>query len=266
MWVDICGYSPSLWAARTSWCHKEWGIMRQQMDTIAKGLGQVITATWRGSLVLQLSKVPSWWQLLWLFIGQYIFMNTWLIFIECSHSVWRSSWPWGCPQFSRFWTPWITFHLPPNLFSRWTYSFVHYSSSPQTHPNPEEELTRPLVTLYWLLTLALYGLPWWLSGKESTCNAGHVGFIPGLGISPGGGHGNSLQYSCLENPIDRGAWQVTVRRVIKSWTWLKWLNMNTGFICCDLYSLQWHWHEQRVLLMRSNVCAIRHPRFCSFWS
>ena len=97
MHVDICGYSPSFWAARTSWCHKEWGIMRQQMDTIAKGLGQVITATWRGSLVLQLSKVPSWWQRLWLFIGQYIFMNTWLIFIDCSHSVWRSSWPWGCP-------------------------------------------------------------------------------------------------------------------------------------------------------------------------
>ena len=47
-------------------------------------------------------------------------------------------------------------------------------------------------------------------GKESTCNAGDtgdVGSIPGLGRSSGGGHGNSLQHSCLENPADRGAWQ-----------------------------------------------------------
>ena len=48
-----------------------------------------------------------------------------------------------------------------------------------------------------------FGLPQWLSGKESTCNAGDagdVGSIPGLGRYPGGGHGNPLQYSCLENP------------------------------------------------------------------
>ena len=43
--------------------------------------------------------------------------------------------------------------------------------------------------------------------KESSCNVGDLGLIPGLGRSPGGGHGNPLQYSCLENPMDRGAWQ-----------------------------------------------------------
>ena len=43
-----------------------------------------------------------------------------------------------------------------------------------------------------------------------------VGLIPGLGRSPGGGHGNPLQYSCLENPMDRGAWQATVPGVTKS--------------------------------------------------
>ena len=44
-------------------------------------------------------------------------------------------------------------------------------------------------------------------GKESACkDAGDVGSIPGLGRSPGGGHGNPQQYSCLENPMDRGAW------------------------------------------------------------
>ena len=45
--------------------------------------------------------------------------------------------------------------------------------------------------------------------------------IPGSGRSPGGGHGNPLQYSCLETPIDRGAWWATVHRVAKSWTRLK---------------------------------------------
>jgi len=44
------------------------------------------------------------------------------------------------------------------------------------------------------------------------------GSVPGLGRSPGGGHGNPLQYSCLENPMDRGAWQATVHEVTKSWT------------------------------------------------
>ena len=53
------------------------------------------------------------------------------------------------------------------------------------------------------------GYPGGTSGKEPTCNAGDlrdVGLSPGSGRSPGGGHGNLLQYSCLENPMDRGAW------------------------------------------------------------
>ena len=50
------------------------------------------------------------------------------------------------------------------------------------------------------------GFPGGSDGKESTCNAGDLGSIPGLGRSPGGGHGNPLQYSCLENPMDRAAW------------------------------------------------------------
>ena len=49
-----------------------------------------------------------------------------------------------------------------------------------------------------------------LSGKESTCNAGAVGLIPGSGRSPGEGNGNPLQYSYLGNPMDRGAWQAVV--------------------------------------------------------
>ena len=62
-------------------------------------------------------------------------------------------------------------------------------------------------------------IPRWLSGKESVCNvrdAGDSGLIPGLGRSPGGEHGNPLQYSCLENPMDRGAWWATAHRIAKS--------------------------------------------------
>ena len=54
--------------------------------------------------------------------------------------------------------------------------------------------------------------------KESTHNAGDLGSIPGLGRSPEEGNGNSLQYSCLENPMDRGAWQSTVHGVTKGRT------------------------------------------------
>ena len=54
--------------------------------------------------------------------------------------------------------------------------------------------------------------------KESTCNAGDMGSIPGLGRSPGAENGNPHQYPCLENPMDRGAWWATVYGVTKSQT------------------------------------------------
>ena len=53
-------------------------------------------------------------------------------------------------------------------------------------------------------------------GKASACNVGDLDSIPGLGRSPGEGNGNPLQYSCLENPMDRGAWQATVHGVAES--------------------------------------------------
>ena len=56
--------------------------------------------------------------------------------------------------------------------------------------------------------------------KASACNAGDLGSIPGLGGSTGEGNGNPLQYSCLENPMDGGAWWATVHGVAKSWTGL----------------------------------------------
>ena len=57
-----------------------------------------------------------------------------------------------------------------------------------------------------LPTPVFLGFPGGSDGKESTCNAADLGSIPGLGRSPKGGHGNPLQYACLENPMDRGAW------------------------------------------------------------
>ena len=59
-----------------------------------------------------------------------------------------------------------------------------------------------------------------LSDKEYVCNAGHTGLILGSGRSTGEGTGNLLQYSCLENLMDRGAWQATVHGVAKSQTQL----------------------------------------------
>ena len=67
-------------------------------------------------------------------------------------------------------------------------------------------------------------------GGSVVKNAGDTGgedSIPGLGRSPGGGHGNPLHYSCLENPIARGAWRAIVHRVIKSQTQLKQLSKHT---------------------------------------
>ena len=55
-------------------------------------------------------------------------------------------------------------------------------------------------------------------GKEAACSAGGLGWIPGLGRFPGGGNGNPFQYTCLENFIDRGAWQATVHGVARSQT------------------------------------------------
>ena len=60
------------------------------------------------------------------------------------------------------------------------------------------------------------GFPGSSTGKESACNMGDPGLIPGSERFPGGGHGNPLQYSCLENPMNRGTWQATVHGVTKS--------------------------------------------------
>ena len=73
------------------------------------------------------------------------------------------------------------------------------------------------------------GFPGGSEVKVSACNVRDLGSIPGLGRSPGEGNGNPVQYSCLENPMDRGAWWATVHGVAKSQTRLN------DFTSLDLY-------------------------------
>ena len=77
----------------------------------------------------------------------------------------------------------------------------------------DKESKRPLNTIMFYL-----GFPGGSDGKESAYNAGDLGSTPGSGRSPGEGNGNPLQYSCLENLMDRGAWRATFGGVAKSQT------------------------------------------------
>ena len=67
-----------------------------------------------------------------------------------------------------------------------------------------------------IITYEAMGFPGGSGDKESDCNAGDLGLIPGSGRFPGEGNGNPLQYSCLENSTDRGAWRATAHRVSES--------------------------------------------------
>ena len=71
------------------------------------------------------------------------------------------------------------------------------------------------------------GFPRWLRVKKSANNAGDAGFISGLGRSPGEGNGNPLQYSCLENSMDRGTWWATVHGIAE---------MNMTYHACTMYA------------------------------
>ena len=86
-----------------------------------------------------------------------------------------------------------------------------------------------------MLTL-IWGFPGGSDGKESACNVGDPGSIPGLERSPGEGNGFPLQYPCLENPMDRGAWWAAVHRVAKSRTQLKQHSKNND--SCMYYMLE----------------------------
>ena len=108
------------------------------------------------------------------------------------------------------------------------------------------------------LRLYLLGFPGSTSGKEPACQQrGHitdVGSVLGLGRSPGGEHGNPLQYSCLQNLMDRRTWQDTVLRVAKSQTWLEWLHAYSYL--AELFEGEWH----VILILASSLGSNAVPR------
>ena len=79
--------------------------------------------------------------------------------------------------------------------------------------------------------MVLRGFPGSSNSKTSAYNAGDLGSIPGSGRSPGEGNGNPLQYSCLENPMDWGAWWATIHGVAKSRTWLSNFTFTFFHVC-----------------------------------
>ena len=87
------------------------------------------------------------------------------------------------------------------------------------NPEPTVYYDKLALQLLWYTlspALFVFCFPGGSDSKESACSVGDLGSIPGLGKRPGGGHGNPLQYSCPENPRDRGAWRV--HGVTKNWT------------------------------------------------
>ena len=90
------------------------------------------------------------------------------------------------------------------------------------------------IITYYSITLRFLGGS---DGKESAWNVGDLCLITGLGRSPGEGNGNPLQYSCVENSMDRGAWRATDYRVAKSWTWLT-LSLSQYYTVCSWLNLR----------------------------
>ena len=94
----------------------------------------------------------------------------------------------------------------------------------------------------------IYHFPGGSDGKAPVYNVGDLGSIPGSGRSPGEGNGNPLQYSCLENPMDGGAWWAAVHGVTKSWTGL------------SDFTFTFHFHAlEKEMATRSSVLAWRIP-------
>ena len=115
----------------------------------------------------------------------------------------------------------IVHHVPLLMgFSRQKYWSELPFPSPRDFPDPGVK-PASLALAGKLFTIASpeMGFSQWLNGEQSACNAGIAGdkgFIPELGRSPGEGNGNSFQYSCLGNSMDRRTWQATVHEVIQS--------------------------------------------------
>ena len=116
---------------------------------------------------------------------------------------------------------------------------------------------------------AIEGFPWWLSGKESSCTVRAVALIPGSGGSPGGGHGNPLQCSCLENSMDRRASWATIHNVTKSRTRMSDYAQHSAEFGMDMYTLLYlKWITNKDLLYstrNSAQCCVAAWMGKGFW-
>ena len=112
------------------------------------------------------------------------------------------------------------FLLPQSSLSSASLMYLVLPRFPQIFPGHWQALPEKLTLAKQEQLMSNRGFPGGANGEKSACNVGDLGSIPGSGRSPGEGHGNPLQYSCLENPMDRGAWQATFSGVTKSQTQL----------------------------------------------
>ena len=130
--------------------------------------------------------------------------------------------------------------FPSSLFPPYCF-FPSHRQSPDVHRSLPVSCVHPHMYLY---------ISGGSGGKESAHSAGDPSLIPGLGRSPGEGNGNPLQYSCLGNPKDRGAWWVAVHGIAKSWTQLKWLSTHEHIM--PVLSLKrWYRYRYALALARS---------------
>ena len=131
--------------------------------------------------------------------------------------------PWGCKELKQLTTEeqqyfyHTTFSVKHNFLIFFLFWYRSYFSS--------RKIINKLVDIKPNLNLEtvcniLMGFPGVSDGEESACSSGDLGLIPALGRSPGEGNDKPFQYSCLENPVDRGGWQATTHWVAKSQTWL----------------------------------------------
>ena len=129
------------------------------------------------------------------------------------------AWADPCPFWETSSSP-LTFDVACRCFNDLSRSPLNYY---YFFPDEFSGVLNPYICRKSVFLWSLYcklGVPWWFSGKESTCQAVNAGSIPGSGRSPREGHGNPLQYSCLGNPMDRGAWWAAlhgIARVAHSW-------------------------------------------------
>ena len=135
------------------------------------------------------------------------------------------------------------FFLSPSLWHQVSESFLNVAMHVEKHPQPH---------------LYLGGFLDDSDGKESACNAGDLGLIPGLGRSPTEGNGYPPQYSCLENFTDRGAWRATVHGVAKSQTQLSDFHIHT-LVMFILWVWTNNWHVCTIVVSHRIVSLPPKP-------